>query len=963
MHTTTRKSILLSAAGFLAAAIAIGALYFRTASTNAAPPKDVTLENSVSIRLMFSLDRHTPLRWDGEISVDKGRVTRLNGVHFEGRDSITGPNRWLLTTRVTRYADSSMRRDYDPVHARPYAFVPNGVVATIEAPPEAKVDVKTVSGNLSFRLSELQLGHPKMFLDGVASAELLPTTIDLTSQEGANDYPVLAADSQGNIWASWISYLNRKDSVWIARRTSSGWDAPVQVSPSGYDDNFRTAVAEDGGGRLWVVWSSKVNGRWGLHGRYLSNGNWSEVQALTGDAAPNLYHVLVRDAKGNLHLVWQGFRDRKSEILLRTWNGQSWSPETRVSTGDADSWVPAAAADSKGNVWIGWDGYDAGDFNVYLRRLSPTGQLGERIQVTRSPTFDANVSLAADRQDRLWISWDHGEVNWGKDWTSQRFKPGGGAGLYRWRAVRVACLDGNRLKQPAGNLMDAIPPEYKDYFQEAQVQPDNQGRIWAVGRSLTSTSVRVDNNWGAGGRWEVVLTRLDDNGWMPAVTLDATSGRNNVRNHSLIERDGKLWFIWAHDGRPFGTKSARNRRPSPEKTDVSYTVVEPPPGRASVRLVPFQEPPVTAKPVHPSEPADVNAIRSYRYEAGGKRYRILRGDLHRHTDISADGIGDGALLDFYRYAFTAGEYDYMLVTDHQYGGGSGLPLEYNWWRTEKSEDIFMVEGRFWPLFGTERSVPYPNGHRNTIFAKRGIRELPISRAEAAGKVNTGSVLYPYLRKNGGITAVHSTATDQGTDWRDNDPELEPFVEIYQGLHASYEYEDAPRAETPDRRYYHHGEGWRPEGFVWNAWAKGLKLGVEASSDHIAVHDSYACVLVEDSGPRSRQDIIDAMKARHTYAATDNIIVDLRIGDHIMGDIFTSSQPPVVKVRAIGTRPLARLVLIKNNKFVHTVEPNQKEVEFEYRDNDFQKGENYYYVRVEQSDGSLAWSSPIWVENQ
>ena len=370
--------------------------------------------------------------------------------------------------------------------------------------------------------------------------------------------------------------------------------------------------------------------------------------------------------------------------------------------------------------------------------------------------------------------------------------------------------------------------------------------------------------------------------------------------------------------------------------------------------MPFHEEPVEAVPVHPDEPANVAAIRGYRYRVNSKTYRILRGDLHRHTDISPDGIGDGSLLDFYRYALSAGQYDYMLVADHQYGG-----TEYNWWRTEKSEDIYMVSGRFWPLFGTERSVPYPNGHRNTIFAQRGNRELPTSPEEMAGKADTGPALYPYLRKLGGLTSSHSTASDQGTDWRDHDPQLEPLVEIYQGLNSSYEYENAPRADTPERRYYHHGEGWRPAGFVWNAWKKGLKLGVQASSDHIATHDAYACVLVEADQPR-REDILNAMRARHAYAATDNIIVDTRIGDHLMGDVFDSREVPVLKVRVEGTGRIDRIEVIKNNTFIHTVRPQGATAVFEYRDGDIQPGESYYYVRVEQAAGQLAWSSPIWV---
>ena len=233
------------------------------------------------------------------------------------------------------------------------------------------------------------------------------------------------------------------------------------------------------------------------------------------------------------------------------------------------------------------------------------------------------------------------------------------------------------------------------------------------------------------------------------------------------------------------------------------------------------------------------------------------------------------------------------------------------------------------------------------------------QGEQTGNVNSGPILYPYLRERKGLTSSHSTASDQGTDWRDNDPQLEPLVEIYQGLNSSYEYEDAPRADTPERRYYHHGEGWRPLGFVWNAWSKGLKLGVQASSDHIATHDSYACLLVEGDEPRSRVDLLNAMRARHSYAATDNIIVDVRIGEHLMGDIFSTREIPVLKVRVRGTGPIARVEVIKNNKFVHTVRPEGSSADFEYRDSP-QAGESYYYVRVEQAAGQLAWSSPIWV---
>jgi hypothetical protein len=42
-------------------------------------------------------------------------------------------------------------------------------------------------------------------------------------------------------------------------------------------------------------------------------------------------------------------------------------------------------------------------------------------------------------------------------------------------------------------------------------------------------------------------------------------------------------------------------------------------------------------------------------------------------------------------------------------------------------------------------------------------------------------------------------------------------------------------------------------------------------------------------------------------------------------------------------------------------PQGSSAAFEYRDADIKPGESYYYVRVEQAAGQLAWSSPIWVD--
>jgi hypothetical protein len=160
----------------------------------------------------------------------------------------------------------------------------------------------------------------------------------------------------------------------------------------------------------------------------------------------------------------------------------------------------------------------------------------------------------------------------------------------------------------------------------------------------------------------------------------------------------------------------------------------------------------------------------------------------------------------------------------------------------------------------------------------------------------------------------------------------------------------------------HG-GYRPAGFFWNALAKGLKLGVQASSDHISTHTSYAMIYTPST---ERADIVQAMRERHAYAATDNIILDVQAVDgsrsYIMGDIFEAQSRRVqLQVRVIGTDAIDRLDIIKNNTFAFTRAGAGREMTIEWVDESPRSGENYYYVRVQQIDRNIAWSSPIWVK--
>jgi hypothetical protein len=133
--------------------------------------------------------------------------------------------------------------------------------------------------------------------------------------------------------------------------------------------------------------------------------------------------------------------------------------------------------------------------------------------------------------------------------------------------------------------------------------------------------------------------------------------------------------------------------------------------------------------------------------------------------------------------------------------------------------------------------------------------------------------------------------------------------------------------------------------------------------------------------QTREAILEAMKRRHIYGATDNIIADVRCGDHFMGDEFTVNKPPTLRVKLVGTEDFARVFIVKDNEYVYSIEPKRREVEFEWTDANAQPGKtSYYYVRGEQvgeevkrkvrfegketevtyNNGELVWASPMWI---
>ena len=421
--------------------------------------------------------------------------------------------------------------------------------------------------------------------------------------------------------------------------------------------------------------------------------------------------------------------------------GASGSPEVQITSHPSNDWEPRIGVDSRGKAHIVWDSYRNGNYDVYMRSWE-TGSMGPLVRVAGTPRFEAHASVVVDREDRVWVAWDEAAVNWAKDtgptddpgwlergqevfstWIDQPASPG--ARIYSTRRVQIAVFEGNQRESTVQALDAALADAgiYDHDYPQLFLDPAS-GHIallfhrWGQFDKVQSLGLK----WAF---WEHAVTFYEGDRWSRPYTLLESWGRPSMRSHGAYGPNGTLWLVWPTD--------ERNYQPQLERQGTTFSqpagnpVMNVHAGRirsdkspSRLELATWQEPdPIAYDPVHPEEADQVQKIRSYRAVIEGREHRILRGDLHRHTEFSWDSRGgnvDGSVFDYYRYMLDAGAMDFGGITDHNSGGD----WEYAWWLIEKSSDLFHIPRAFTTFYAYERSVQWPDGHRNVFHTRRGV---------------------------------------------------------------------------------------------------------------------------------------------------------------------------------------------------------------------------------------------------
>ena len=255
-------------------------------------------------------------------------------------------------------------------------------------------------------------------------------------------------------------------------------------------------------------------------------------------------------------------------------------------------------------------------------------------------------------------------------------------------------------------------------------------------------------------------------------------------------------------------------------------------------------------------------------------------------------------------------------------------------------------GRFVTFKGYEAGSPL--GHRNVIYLSDEV-EPPLDAARF-NNFHPATLFEHYRGRRDVLMIPHHVKT--WTDWSYHDPELEPLMEVYSCWGQS---------ESPGTDLWNKGQ--TPGAGAWEAYRRGYRLGMIASSDnHVGmpgrsypgdrqIHTPFKgglCAVWCES--LTREAIFAALKARRCYGTTGARIV-VR---------FSISDAGKMNIEVAGTAALDRVEVVQDLELWRTLapeDPNQSTLKSTL---DIEARRGMFYLRVFQKDGERAWTSPIWI---
>lgn len=351
---------------------------------------------------------------------------------------------------------------------------------------------------------------------------------------------------------------------------------------------------------------------------------------------------------------------------------------------------------------------------------------------------------------------------------------------------------------------------------------------------------------------------------------------------------------------------------------------------------------------------------------------IFWGSLQNHTAVG--GHAASVPEEAYRCARDEGALDFCAVTDHSSNAS------FRWGEIRGIPDAFDDPGRFTAFAGYEwTSGLY--GHRHIVLKEgkgtRACSELPTGDPLTVYASDLDALAEQVGRDPNAIIVVHHARrmlNPQVDRYAFGDPEAlqrQRLFEVFswQGCSEGAK-DDLPINGLADRTL-EAGSGFR------DSLRMGYRMGVTADSDSHLGLPGIAVGIKRKMGMRygmsgltavfaetlDRQGIFSALDARRCYGTTGaRILIFFTLEGAAMGEEIDHAGESVrIETRIHGTAPIASLQIIADSGLVvYEERPSSLDVERSFT---VPRSSSSYYLRIEQSDGHMAWSSPVWVRSQ
>jgi len=361
-------------------------------------------------------------------------------------------------------------------------------------------------------------------------------------------------------------------------------------------------------------------------------------------------------------------------------------------------------------------------------------------------------------------------------------------------------------------------------------------------------------------------------------------------------------------------------------------------------------------------------------------YRLFWGEIHGHTCIS-DG-GQRTPDQFYHWGRDTALLDFCAIADHDFGIGLYDPDKYWAIMREASRD-FNESGRFVTLLGWEIShagltAGDMYGHKNIYFAGDDApfySSSPYGKSRAVQTYTQIEELVERLEDWGGKFMLVDHTSHQQTDWGRFVDEYTRLVEVYSFFGGS-EALDVPYPVGPLAKGLVEGKTSR------DGLNRGLQIGFTGGTDsHMGApaayretsfgHGKVPGMTAVWATELSRAAIWDALWNRRTYAVRgERILLHTAVNGAMMGAetlLQAPDEPRRIAVSVAGTAPIESVELICNGATLRTwTGKGRWEMAIEFEHQGPMEGLpaapelGYYYVRVIQQGGGMAWSSPTWL---